>query len=352
MDFIDEIKLFSKKVEKLKSQIQTEAATKTSLVLPFFQLLGYDIFNPQEFIPEFTADVGIKKGEKVDYAIIRDNKPIILIEVKWCNEDLQKHDSQLFRYFGTTTSKFAILTNGIIYKFYTDLEQSNKMDETPFLEINVSDIKENLIPELKKFHKSNFDIDSIFNSASELKYSNKVKLLMAGQINNPSDSFVKYVLNEIYDGLKTQPVIAKFKALIKNSFNQFVNELINERIKSAIEKVPEEKPKEETQRKEDVKEQEKIITTITELEGFFIIKGILRDLITPNRINYRDTESYLSMLIDNNKHKWICRLYLGKEQTYLGIPDENKKESKYKFENLDEIYNYRKQLEEVVKRYI
>ena len=154
MDFIDQVKQFSKRVEGLKDSIFTEEATKTSIIMPFFAMLGYDVFNPQEFVPEFTADVGIKKGEKVDYAILLDNKPSILIEAKSINEKLEKHDSQLFRYFGTTEAKFAILTNGIIYKFFTDLEQPNRMDEKPFLVINILDVKEMQVVELKKFSKS------------------------------------------------------------------------------------------------------------------------------------------------------------------------------------------------------
>lgn len=121
MDFIDQVKQFAKRVEGMKDTIQTEEATKTSIIMPFFSLLGYDVFNPNEFIPEFTADVGIKKGEKVDYAILSDGSPVILIECKWIGEPLEKHDSQLFRYFGTSKAKFAILTNGLIYRFYTDL---------------------------------------------------------------------------------------------------------------------------------------------------------------------------------------------------------------------------------------
>lgn len=149
MDFIDQLKQFASRVENLKDQIATEEATKTSLILPFFQLLGYDIFDPTEFVPEFTADVGIKKGEKVDYAIFQNGIPIILIEAKWCGENLDKHSSQLFRYFGTSKAKFGILTNGLIYKFFTDLEEPNKMDEKPFMELNLLDIKESLVPELK-----------------------------------------------------------------------------------------------------------------------------------------------------------------------------------------------------------
>ena len=138
MEFEEKIKEFSKRIKNLEKSINTEEATKTSLIMPFFSLLGYDVFNPIEFTPEYIADVGIKKGEKVDYAVRINNQVTILIEAKSVNENLQKHGSQLFRYFGTTTAKIGILTNGIIYKFYTDLEETNKMDIAPFLEIVLS----------------------------------------------------------------------------------------------------------------------------------------------------------------------------------------------------------------------
>lgn len=152
-NFIDQLKALSNRVDKIKNSITTEEATKTSLVMPFFQILGYDIFNPEEFTPEFTADVGIKKGEKVDYAILNKGEPVILIEAKSVNEKLERHDSQLFRYFGTTTAKFAILTNGITYRFYTDLDEENKMDASPFFEFDIVNLKESAIPELAKFKK-------------------------------------------------------------------------------------------------------------------------------------------------------------------------------------------------------
>ena len=143
MDFKDYIKQIGDRVVKLKDQIQTEEATKNAFIMPFFQALGYDIFNPLEFVPEFTADVGIKKGEKVDYAVVTDGKPQILIECKSVSERLTKHDSQLFRYFGTTNSKFAILTNGKEYRFFTDLDEPNKMDSTPFLTVDIENIRDN-----------------------------------------------------------------------------------------------------------------------------------------------------------------------------------------------------------------
>ena len=213
--FGEELKKLGKRVEKIKASISTEEATKTSLVMPFFQILGFDIFDPTEFVPEFTADVGIKKGEKVDYAIMLDNQPVILIEAKSINEQLTKHDSQLFRYFGTTTSKFGILTNGEEYKFFTDLEEQNKMDVTPFLIVNISNIKDSQIPEIAKFHKENFDIENIISTASELKYLNNLKIFLNDQMNTPSDEFIKYLVGEIYEGVKTKTTLDKFKPIIK-----------------------------------------------------------------------------------------------------------------------------------------
>lgn len=204
LKFKEDLKYLSKRVSTLKDNIGTEEATKTSLIMPFFQLLGYDVFNPVEFVPEFTADVGIKKGEKVDYAIVLEGSPVMLVEAKSINEQLTKHDSQLFRYFGTTTSKFGILTNGEEYKFFTDLDEPNKMDATPFLTINLSKIKDNQIPEIAKFHKDNFDISKITSSASELKYLNSLKTFLNEQLENPTEEFVKYFVGEIFEGLKTK----------------------------------------------------------------------------------------------------------------------------------------------------
>ena len=169
MDFNEKIKDFISRIEIIKDTLATEEATKTALIMPFFQLLDYDVFNPTEFIPEFTADIGVKKGEKVDYAIIRNGKPIIIIEAKSVTDKLKKHDTQLMRYFSVTDAKFAILTNGINYKFFTDLEQPNMMDEKPFLEVNLLDIDDNEILQLKKFAKNTFNIETISSTASNLK---------------------------------------------------------------------------------------------------------------------------------------------------------------------------------------
>lgn len=353
MDFIDQLKQFSKRIDQLKDHITTEEATKTSIIMPFFQLLGYDVFNPAEFIPEYVADVGIKKGEKVDYAILQNGEPIILIEAKWCGEALEKHDSQLFRYFGTTKAKFAILTNGLDYKFFTDLDEPNKMDPRPFLEFNILDIKDSIVSELKKFQKTNFDMETILNSASELKYSNLIRQFMARELANPSDSFVSYILGEVYIGRKTQNVIDKFKGVVKKSLNNYVNELMSDRFKHAIENQDSEKPLPKAEVPVEVENAPpRIETTDEEKEGFVIVKSLVREIVSVDRVTAKDTESYFGILLDNNTWKWICRLQLNTAQKYVIIPDNNKNPNKYPINNVYDIYNFKSELTECLKRYL
>lgn len=356
MGFSENLFQLSERILSIKSNILTEEATKMSMVIPFFQLLGYDVFNPLEFCPEYTADVGIKKGEKVDYAIIIDEKPVILIECKSCTESLDKHSSQLFRYFGTTSAKFGILTNGLIYRFYTDLDEANKMDLTPFLEINIENLKDSLIPSLKKFCKEEFDTDSIFSTASELKYTNLIKDLLASELDSPSDDFTKLILSSIYDGQKNQKVIEKFKPIIKKSFNSFINELLNQKISSAL-NIENEKSSDssdsmnESENAADI-EPQKIITTPEEIQAFFIIRGLLVGTVAIEDIVYRDTESYFGVLYKDNNRKPICRLNLDGKRMQILIPDENKKFDRFYLENINDLYGYKEKLIQSVSRYL
>ena len=356
MDFIDQVKQFSKRVLTLKEGIQTEEATKTSIIMPFFNMLGYDIFNPEEFVPEYTADVGIKKGEKVDYAILSNGEPIILIEAKWIGENLERHNSQLFRYFGTTQAKFAILTNGLIYRFYTDLDEQNKMDEKPFLEIDISNIRETQVAELKKFCKSNFDVSQIFDTASELKYSNEFKVRFNTELQNPSDDFVRLFLNGIYDGRFTQQTIDKFRPVLKKTLNNYISEMMNDKIKLALDseqKEPTDKadiPQEPDET--PVSQESKIVTTPEELEAYFVVKTILKTIVPQQDITYKDNERYMGILYKGNVRNWVCRFYFGANKKTIAIPDENKKEVKYVIEDVYEIENYQEQLRTAISKYL
>lgn len=337
----------SKRVESLKGKIETEEATKTSIIMPFFQILGYDVFNPNEFTPEYTADVGIKKGEKVDYAIIDNGQPVILIEAKSISEKLNKHDSQLFRYFGTTTAKFAILTNGVEYKFFTDLDEQNKMDSSPFFEFNLLDLKESQVTELDKFNKERFDLDNIFSSASELKYTNKIKSLLSEIWEEPNEDFVTFILNNVYEGRKTKNIINQFSPIVKQSLNQFINELVNKKLNAALNSTSSESVK----KSDEMQEQEGepvldngIVTTEEEIQGYTISKLILSEIMDEDRIYYRDNKSYFNILIDDNIRRWVCRLGLDSNKKYIQFNDENKTTS-----NIEKVSDLMKHKEKIIE---
>lgn len=345
MSFEEKLREFIERVKKTKDSIATEEATKTSIVMPFFQILGYDVFNPTEFIPEYTADVGIKKGEKVDYAILLNGELTLLIEAKSINEQLEKHDSQLFRYFGTTAAKFAILTNGLVYRFYSDLDEQNKMDSSPFFEINLLDIGDSEIIELKKFCKENFDLSMILDTASELKYLGLIKKVLKDEFANPSDDFIRFILSQgVYDGMKTQNTVEKYRPTVKKSVSQYINELVNDKIQNALKSDESFEPKaiqqfEEVDESSQISSVSNIITTDEEIECFFIVKSILHNSVDLNRIGYKDTASYFSIIIDGKVTKWICRIFLKENTKYIIIPNGDANE-KIVLGSLDDIYIY------------
>lgn len=346
MEFTEKLKGLASRIENLKDSISTEEATKTSLIMPFFAMLGYDVFNPLEFVPEFTADVGIKKGEKVDYAIMVDGNPVILVEAKSNTEQLDKHGSQLFRYFGTTSAKFGILTNGAVYQFYTDLETPNKMDTVPFLEINLLELRDSAIPELRKFTKENFNINKIFDAANDLKYTSQIKNILEDEFSNPSDDFTRLVLTPIYEGMKTQAVIDKFKPLVKKSITQFINEKLNDKLKSAIQgTVPADDEVEETLETEETHTND-IITTMEEIESYIVVRTLLMDVIDPERIYYKDTHSYFSIIVDNKVTRWVCRVFLKESVKYIIIQDANGTDNRYDISSVNDIVKYKNELSE------
>lgn len=340
MDFKDQVKILSDRVESLKNSIQTEEATKNAFIMPFIQALGYDVFNPIEVVPEFVADIGLKKGEKIDYAIFKDNSPTILIECKHWNKNLDLHDGQLLRYFHVSKAKFGILTNGIEYRFYSDLEEPNKMDEKPFFVFLINDYKEGHIEELKKFHKENFNIASIMSSASELKYTSELKNLIQIELNNPSADFVRHFAKKVHSGVVSAKVLDQFTVLLKRSAQQFITEIITDKFQTVLNKEEESsKLKEAEYQNEKVAKENKIQTTEEELEAFMIIKSIIRQTIDSKRITYKDTQSYFVITIDDSNRKTVCRLKLGTNKTLI-LFDENRNEVKYDIQSIDDIFQY------------
>lgn len=349
MEINIQLKALADKIILLKDKIETEESTKHAFVLPFINILGYDTFNPTEVVPEFTADLGLKKGEKVDYAIFQDGAPILIIECKSWKEKLTIHNSQLFRYFHVTKTRFALLTNGITYQFFTDLDEKNKMDEKPFLEFDITSLKDNAIGEITKFHKSNFDVNKIVNNASLLKYTTEIKKQIDNELQNPSNEFVKLFANKVYTGRLTEKVVDEFKELVQKGFNQFISEKINDRLNAAINK-ENQKQKEESE-EVVIPEDNKIVTSEEELEGYRIVVAILRRKLPVSRIVYRDTQSYFGVLLDDNNRKPICRLHLNGGKKYIGLFNDNKSEVRQPIQTIDAIYSFEKELLETIDSY-
>lgn len=353
MDFKDAIKQISERIEKLKDNLHTEEATKNALIMPLFQALGYDVFNPLEVMPEYICDIGTKRGEKIDYAIMTNGEPVLLVECKHWNQELTLHDNQLLRYFHVSKAKFGLLTNGIEYRFYTDLETPNKMDDKPFLSFSLQDIRSSQIEELKKFHKAYFDVDNILSSASELKYTSALKNVLEKEFTDPSPELVKLLSRQVYDGMITTKLLEQFTSLVKRSISSLISDKISNRLKSALntETTPESSTQQE-EVKENIDIDNGIVTTEEELEGFRIVRAILCGIVAVNRIAHRDAQTYFAILFDDNNRKPICRLYFNSANKYIATFDAEKKETKHLLNSLEDIYNFADSLKQTTCYYL
>lgn len=347
----------SKRAEAQKQHLHTEAATSTALVLPFLAALGYDVFNPLEVVPEFTADVGTKKGEKVDYALVRDGKPQVLIEVKCWNVDLREvQASQLFRYYATTPARIGVLTNGIHYRFYADLVESNKMDEQPFFTFDIRDMRPHVLAELDRFSKANFCVDEVLDAASDLRFLSGIKRLIEEEMSAPSENFTRHFATQLYSGRMTAKVTTQFTSLVKTAFSQLINEKIQSRLSSALDT--------ETQRiqKEASAEPQlpagvvsidgDVVTTEEEVEAYQIVKTLVGEVIDPDRVFMRDSKSYCSIIVDDNNRKTLVRLHFDRTQKYVSIFDENKVEAKFPIETNQDLYKLGSELRTAAHRFI
>ncbi len=365
MDIAERALELALKIRQYKANIQTEEATKNAFVMPFISgVLGYDVFNPAEVVPEFTADIGVKKAEKIDYAIVHDGQVRILIEAKKISEPLGfDHASQLYRYFAVTSARIAILTNGETYEIYSDLEAPNLMDTKPFLVLDFSNIDETLLPELAKLAKDSFDLDSVISAAGELKYIGQLKRILATQFRQPEDDWVRFFTTRVYDGFFTQKVRDQFIPLVEKASRQFLNEQVNERLKTALDQTdpngdgPTPAPTDvktlETDTEVESSDQaSEIVTTEEEKEGYRVVRAIVCDQVPLSRVVGRDTKTYFGVLLDDNNRRPIARLWFNRAKKYLGVFDENKIETRVPIDSVEDIYRHAEQLRRTVRGYL
>jgi hypothetical protein len=327
--------------------------------MPFINALGYNVFDPREVVPEFVADIGIKKGEKIDYAVFLNGAPIMFFECKWSGADLnQVHASQLYRYFAAVQPvRFGILTNGVVYRFFTDLDAPNRMDDKPFFEFNLGNFQDRHVEQLKKFTKPAFRVEDILTTASELKYTAAITRLVAKEFEQPSDAFVRYFTTQVYTGRMTQVVRDQFTDITKRAMQRFLNDRINDLLTSAMQAAPTtaapvpERPV-EAQSTDEPDPKRQVTTTAEEMEAFFAVKSVLRGVVDVKRVRMRDTKSYCGILLDDNNRLPICRLYLDREQKFIGLFDEARNERRLPIKEIDDIYQHGEALVARVKLYL
>lgn len=335
MDFKAKVKALAEKIETTKEQITTEEGTKNAFVMPFIQALGFDVFNHADVVPEFIADVGMKKGEKVDYALCVGGKPSVLIEAKKWRDKLDKHGTQLTRYFTFSVAKFGILTNGIKYWFFTDLDKANIMDAVPFFCFDLTDCTDEEIELIERFSKDKYDQKAILEAAMQLVYSREIRALVLSELTTPTKDFVKYVAEKTYlekqRGRLTDKVLTLYGDLLRQYLPRIKDEIAAEKlIKKSAEAAAE----------QTSEEARKIVTTEEELEAFFIVKAICRHKVASSRIAYRDAQTYFAILLDDNRLKTICRVYLNGGKKFLAVFDANRAETKIEIAGVDDIFDH------------
>lgn len=317
----------------------TEEATKNALVMPFFSMMGYDVFDPNEFIPEFVCDVGTKKGEKIDYAIIKDNEPIMIIEVKRSGMKLQKQQhSQLFRYFSVNRSRVAVLTNGVQYNFYSDINAPNIMDDEPFFSFNIIEDDESLyIQSLEQFTKKNFDTKEILSKALYLKYAKVMEKRLLKDFENPSDELIKYFLTQPEikpKGRITSQIIEKYREITAVTLRKLMGISINNTINTIS------APKNNQM---EIKSQETTQTvtnttaiqqpTLTPVEQ---LKNILNDY----EIKEEDTPTFLRLHIYNSAGQKLAIVKISKpDMTNMQFKQPGNP-TMYDLPSADDIKNY------------
>ena len=320
MDLATKLVELERRTAQHRELLLTEEAAKTALVLPFFQALGYDVFNPSEVIPEFIADVPGKKGDKVDYALCADGRLNILVECKPSTVDLEvRHAEQLFRYFSATEARVAMLTNGVVYKFYSDTEKPNIMDAKPFFVFSLDAIRRSDPATLERFTRGQFDIAAIIAEAGRLKLESLVRVEIEREFAQPSDDWVRLIAKRVSPAQLTATMREQYGQLIATAIAQLIRERVNDRLTSALHVANPEPLSIDEGATDDPAAGDGVITTDDEIGGFRIVQAIAARHVDPNRVVIRDSKSYCAILLDDNNRKTLARLHFNSPTTrYVG----------------------------------
>ncbi len=353
-DIADRLRTIIQRIEDQAGNIVTEEGTKQVLIVPFINsVLGFDTSDVREVRPEFTADVGTKKGERVDYAIMVGAEPVILVEAKKVGTALDaEQPNQLLRYFNAVKSaKFGIYTNGVRYLFYSDLASPNVMDQLPFLELDLSEALDPVkINEIKRFTKPEFNAEHILASANRLKYTNALKSELAREFSAPSEELARLLMGRVFDGQRTSRRVKEFQEYAAVAASQYTADLVRNKLTAALARnegvAQEEAPNDPPEESED----DGIVTTEDELAAFYITKAIVHGVIEPERVTLRDQKTVCLILLGDSRRQWIVRLYFNNSRYRLGLRDDEGQERRVELESLNEMYNYADDIRQGVRQ--
>lgn len=311
MDFKDNILQLAERIKKQKDVIQTEEATKNAFIMPMIAALEYDIFNPFEVVPEMDCDL-TRKGDKIDYAIKKDGRTILLIECKHCRQNLDLHSTQLSKYYAASNARFGVLTNGIEYRFYADLDKMNIMDEKPFLAVNMLDLSDADIEQMKQFHKSCYNEPEILSTAKELQIMIQIKEILAKNFQSPGDEFTRYFVRSLNNGKSTPKLIEEYRPIVRKSILSVIGGMISGRPATAIQ-VKEEKPRQvPNDGMAAISDKQDAVITWEETDAYNIIRAVLGE---QSKISYTSFKGYLLIWTGTLVQPHCCCLCLS-EQNY------------------------------------
>ena len=247
-EFAQKFKAFAERTVNLASRCANEESTKLFLILPFLHFLGYDDRNPDEVCPEHAADFSEKYKNRVDFAILKNEKPVIAIECKAVGLPLRDERGQLRSYFNAAPSvKMGVITDGIVYEFYADSNEPNMMDPAAFLTVDMREIAKGKIENsteegLKGLQKLNFDPDNIGAEAKRKLIFNNMVQQIARLAEEPSEAFVRLLLQSAGLQHVRQKALTEFSDLTKSAFREFVNLKILRRLDLPTKEIESEKP--------------------------------------------------------------------------------------------------------------
>lgn len=338
-EFISKLKSHIEHVKRVGGHCTTEETTKQALILPLLDILGFSPYDPTKVLAEFAADFpGAKNTERVDYALYCNGQPVMFIEAKPYVADLTNHAPQLSRYFNSSLGvTIGAITNGKEWRFFTDLINTNVMDEKPFLTIDFTKSKPEDLTQLAEFKHDNFHAEKLRFFAEENQYIQQFKAVIKKSINDVDIDFVKFVAQQAN---VPRQLNTKFLETIQPFVKQAVQQAISDTVVKGLSaptiitaQPVEQKP---VDAKQEIATQgadfivnpdnEKIITTKDEQELYRIVTELFPDI----ELEARDTESYYSIVYQGKSTRWLFRYDVNKKrpsiQFNVPIDDERKKE--------------------------